>query len=176
VLPAVPNWVYAKLEHWHHLSFLRTNSTMNMLNATLATAMEPGKIEALIHLIKEDLGYELHRAVQKVKCALSAEESAVFRFSDGVVEIETPVRRRDFEEWISEELAAIEACVDGLIASAGARGDVDRVFLTGGSSFVPAVRRIFESRFGAERIRAGNEFTSVARGLGWSALGRLPHN
>jgi hypothetical chaperone protein len=39
------------------------------------------------------------------------------------------------------------------------------VFLTGGSSFVPAVRRIFESRFGADRIRAGNEFTSVARGL-----------
>ena len=26
--------------------------------------------------------------------------------------------------------------------------DVDQVFLTGGSSFVPAVRRIFEERFG----------------------------
>ena len=39
------------------------------------------------------------------------------------------------------------------------------MFLTGGSSFVPAVRRIFETRFGAERIRGGNEFTSVAHGL-----------
>jgi hypothetical chaperone protein len=39
------------------------------------------------------------------------------------------------------------------------------VFLTGGTSFVPAVRRIFETRFGADRIRTGNEFTSVARGL-----------
>jgi hypothetical chaperone protein len=171
VLPAVPNWVYSKLEHWHHLSFLRTNSTMNMLRGTLATAMEPHKIEALIHLIREDLGYELHRAVQTVKCALSAEDSAVFRFSDGVLEIETPVARRDFEDWIAEELASIECCVDSLIESSGvSRGDVDRVFLTGGSSFVPAVRRIFETRFGAERIRAGNEFTSVARGLAWSAL------
>jgi hypothetical chaperone protein len=173
ILPAVPNWVYARLEHWHHLSFLRTNSTMNMLNGTLATALEPGKIEALIHLIKEDLGYELHRAVQRVKCALSAEDSATFRFTDGVVEIETPVQRREFEEWIAEELAQIESCVDGLIAASGvACRDVDRVFLTGGSSFVPAVRRIFESRFGAARIRAGNEFTSVARGLGWTALYR----
>jgi hypothetical chaperone protein len=43
--------------------------------------------------------------------------------------------------------------------------NVDRVFLTGGSSFVPAVRRIFASRFGEERIRGGNEFTSVAHGL-----------
>jgi hypothetical chaperone protein len=42
---------------------------------------------------------------------------------------------------------------------------VDRVFLTGGSSFVPAVRRIFVNRFGEDRIRGGNEFTSVAHGL-----------
>jgi len=42
---------------------------------------------------------------------------------------------------------------------------VDRVFLTGGSSFVPAVRRIFETRFGENKIRGGNEFTSVAHGL-----------
>jgi hypothetical chaperone protein len=39
------------------------------------------------------------------------------------------------------------------------------VFLTGGSSFVPAVRRIFENRFGVSKIRTGDEFTSVARGL-----------
>jgi hypothetical chaperone protein len=171
ILPAVPNWVYSKLEHWHHLSFLRTSSTMNMLNGTLATALEPRKIEALVHLIKEDLGYELHRAVQRVKCALSEEQSAAFQFSDGVVEIEARVARTEFEEWIAEETAQIESCVDGLVAVSGvAASAVDRVFLTGGSSFVPAVRRIFEQRFGREKIRAGNEFTSVARGLGWSAL------
>ena len=46
------------------------------------------------------------------------------------------------------------------------------VFLTGGSSFVPAVRRIFESRFGDAKIRTGNEFTSVARGLALEAAAR----
>ena len=30
---------------------------------------------------------------------------------------------------------------------------------------MPAVRGIFDSRFGAGRVRSGNEFTSVARGL-----------
>jgi hypothetical chaperone protein len=48
------------------------------------------------------------------------------------------------------------------------------VFLTGGSSFVPAVRRIFEKRFGAEKIRSGNEFTSVARGLALKAYELQP--
>jgi hypothetical chaperone protein len=137
-----------------------------MLNSTLAEAFEPEKIAALIHLIKEDLGYHLHRAVQKLKCDLSENASASFRFTDGAIEIQATVGRTEFEDWIAEELGHIEVCVDSLIAASGAgRQDVDMVFLTGGSSFVPAVRRIFEARFGAGRIRTGNEFTSVARGL-----------
>ena len=39
------------------------------------------------------------------------------------------------------------------------------MFLTGGTAFVPAVRRLFESRFGAVRIGGGGEFVSVAEGL-----------
>jgi hypothetical chaperone protein len=38
---------------------------------------------------------------------------------------------------------------------------------------VPAVRRIFENRFGKERIRSGNEFTSVAHGLALRAAEAL---
>ncbi len=165
-LPAVPNWVYAKLERWHHLSFLRTSAVMNMLQSSRAMAFEAERIDSLIHIIREDLGYHLHRSVQKTKSALSAAPSARFQFSDGVIEIDAVVHRSDFEIWIGEELAAIEGCVDGLLKACGAAAtDVDRVFLTGGTSFVPAVRKIFEKRFGRDRIRAGNEFTSVARGL-----------
>ena len=80
------------------------------------------------------------------------------------------MERSAFESWIAEELAAIEGCVDGLMASTGVPlSAVDRVFLTGGTSFVPAVRRIFANRFGAEKVVTGNEFTSVARGLALSA-------
>lgn len=166
----VPVWVYAKVEKWHHLSFLRTKETMNMLRSVEAQAVEPEKIAALVHLIREDLGYQLHRSVQAVKCELSEHATGTFHFSDGVVELEKKVQRKAFESWISDELGQISVCVDGLLATCGVRPDqVDKVFLTGGSSFVPAVRRIFETRFGADRLRAGNEFTSVARGLALKA-------
>lgn len=172
VLPAVPNWVYAKLEHWHHLSFLRTNNVINMLSSSRAEAFEPEKIEALLHLIREDLGYDLHRSVQKVKRELSENTTAEFRFSDGYVDLRATVERAAFESWIAEELARIEECLDRLIAESHVdRSDVDMVFLTGGSSFVPSVRAIFERRFGAEKLRTGNEFTSVARGLALAAAG-----
>jgi hypothetical chaperone protein len=43
--------------------------------------------------------------------------------------------------------------------------EIDRVFLTGGSSLLPALRRTFASLFGAEKVASGDEFTSVAKGL-----------
>src|SRR5271168_3983045 len=80
--------------------------------------------------------------------------------------IEARVARAEFENWIEAELAAIEACVDQVLAAANVHArDIDQVFLTGGSSFVPAVRRIFDTRFGRDRISTGNEFISVASGL-----------
>jgi hypothetical chaperone protein len=76
------------------------------------------------------------------------------------------VARSDFENWIQPHLASVESCVDQLMTSADVSPDrIDRVFLTGGSSFVPAVRDIFYRRFGADRVAMGDEFTSVARGL-----------
>jgi hypothetical chaperone protein len=95
---------------------------------------------------------------------------ARLKYSDGVVDLAAVVERASFEEWISEELEQIAGCVDSLLASTGVRPkDVDMVFLTGGSSFVPAVRKIFETRFHPGKIRGGNEFTSVSRGLAMRA-------
>jgi hypothetical chaperone protein len=167
----VPNWVYIKLERWHHLSLLRAKDVLDMLKSVHAQSLEPEKIGALIHFIKEDLGFQLHRAVQKVKCELSNAPATTFQFADGFVDLNAVVKRASFEEWISEELGQIAACVDSLLNSSGVHPkDVDMVFLTGGSSFVPAVRKIFEARFGEKRIRGGNEFTSVARGLALKAV------
>jgi hypothetical chaperone protein len=89
------------------------------------------------------------------------------------------VTRDDFNKWIEAELAAISACVDRLLNTTGvSANDVDHVFLTGGSSFVPAVRDIFVTRFGRPKITGGAELTSVAMGLAlraeeeWPAAGR----
>jgi len=166
ILPAVPAWIYANLERWHYLSFLRTRDVMELLKGARARALEPEKIEALIMLVDEDLGYQLHQSVQRVKFQLSQGESAEFLFREGGLVLRVPVTRADFESWIADELEKIEQCVDGLLESSGVMASaVDRVFLTGGTSFVPAVRRIFETRFGRERVKTGNEFTSVASGL-----------
>ena len=162
----LPQWPYSNLERWHHLSFLKSREVIEQLERIKAQAMEPDMIESLIYLVKFDLGYQLHQAVQKLKTELSVQEHSEFEFRDGALTLKSVVDRATFESWIEDELLQISTCIDGLLASSGvAPANVDAVFLTGGSSFVPAVRQIFESRFGASKIRGGHEFTSVAMGL-----------
>ena len=47
-----------------------------------------------------------------------------------------------------------------------------RVFMTGGTSHVPAVRQLFVDRFGDDRLHTGNPFQSVASGLALLAADR----
>jgi hypothetical chaperone protein len=170
VLP-IPNPIYFNFERWHQLSFMKARATMNKLEELRAAAMEPEKIAALIHIVANDLGYLLFKAVERTKAELSTVDQSVFEFVDGPVAIRRQVTRAEFESWIAPELKAIARCVDRLITATGGPAQrVDRVFLTGGSSLVPSVRAIFETRFGTERIRTGDEFTSVARGLALRAL------
>jgi hypothetical chaperone protein len=66
-------------------------------------------------LIEEDLGYQLHRVVQRLKCDLSNAPRAEFHFLDGSLEIRAMVSRREFEDWIADEVGSIERCVDSLL-------------------------------------------------------------
>jgi len=165
VLP-VPRWLYAHLERWHHLSFLKSPRTLSLLGDLEREALEPERIRAFSHLVREDLGFHVYRSVERAKHALSSAPASRVAYRDRAVGIDAEVTRGEFERWIAPELAKIEACVDEVMARAGIEGRaVDRVFLTGGSSFVPAVRAIFARRFGAERLRGGDELGSVASGL-----------
>jgi hypothetical chaperone protein len=166
-----PPWIYEKLERWHQLSFLKTRETMEMLRQLQFQSLEPDKIAALVHVVREDLGYQLAQAVERTKCLLSERETSPFTFRDPPVAITEAVLRNAFETWLAADLRAIAGCVDRLLARSGVTArDIDSVFLTGGSSFVPAVRRIFAQRFGVERLRGGGELTTVAKGLALRAL------
>lgn len=168
---SIPNWIYSHVERWHHLSFLKSRSTMQILLDLRREAFEPEKLDALLHLVRGDLGFHLYQAVERAKVALSAGGAGRITYRDGPLDLDCPVERGDFEAWIVDDLEALAGCVDGLLGRVGlAPGDVDRVFMTGGSSFVPAVRGIFTKRFGGEKIRAGDELTSVASGLALRAL------
>jgi hypothetical chaperone protein len=166
VMPVLPAWVYANLERWHTLSFLRTRATMDMLRVAERRAPEPEKIAALVTIVEHDLGYRLHQAVQHVKLDLSLQAETEFVLDTDLLHLRAHVTRTQFEQWIAPELARMEGSLEDLLKRTGISStQVDRVFLTGGTSLVPAVRNLFTQRFGEDRVQSGEAFTSVAYGL-----------
>ena len=100
-----------------------------------------------------------------------------FRFDREGVKIEAEVTRRDFEQWIAPDLAKLAEAMERAIMQAGLQfEDIDAVFLTGGTSFVPAVRALFQDRFDEARIHIGDAFQSVAAGLALMALDQMQNN
>jgi hypothetical chaperone protein len=169
----IPNKYYAAFARWDQLALLRASREMREIRALAREAQAPERIERLIEVLDENYGYRLYRSVSRLKEALSAHSRAEFRFEAGSISIVRDVDRTEFESWIAPELAQIEGAVDAALTDAGlAAHEIDRVFLTGGSSLVPAVRDIFHRRFEPGRIESGAELESIASGLALMARER----
>jgi hypothetical chaperone protein len=164
-LPVPPEY-FTAFARWHSLSMMRGPRTLRDIESVAAASARPERLRALIRLIEDEMGYPLYQAVSEVKAELSGSDAATFRFAHGDFVIERRIDREEFEVWIADDLRRIAAAVDQALANAGVPASaIDRVFLTGGTSFVPAVRGLFERRFGTEKVSGGGEFVSVAEGL-----------
>jgi hypothetical chaperone protein len=162
----IPNRYYSAFARWDQLALMRASRDMREIRSLVREAVEPEKIERLVETLDENYGYQLYRSVSRLKEALSADEAALFEFEAGSISLKGGVRRATFEGWIAPELKLIEGAVDAALANANLTADgIDRIFLTGGSSLVPAVRAIFHRRFEASKIETGAELESIASGL-----------
>lgn len=160
----VPKWLYANLARWHLLSFLKSPKTMQTLHTIVTNAYDKEGLSSLRRIIEDDLGYSLHEAVEHAKVALSKSEETQIDFDSGTIKCK--ISREEFETWIAPDIAQIGAAVDRVLATAQVTAkEVDRVFMTGGTSLVPAVHQLFVDRFGANKLRGGEEMTSVGQGL-----------
>ena len=160
----IPAWLYSHLRRWHYLSFLKQESTSRLLDRVAHGAIDRPKVDRLVRMVDEDLGLVLHRAVEGAKVRLSANEAD--RVLLDQIELDLPITRAGFGDWIDEDLRSIDGVLDRVLEEAGVvAAEVDRVFATGGSSLVPAVRQKLVSRFGADKLVGGEELTSVAWGL-----------
>jgi hypothetical chaperone protein len=162
----IPAEYYAGFARWHRLSLMRAPRTLRSIAEVARTADHPERLRHLMTLIEDGQGYALYQAVSGAKAALSDAEETVLRFGHKGFLVEHTVTRAAFEDWIAADLARLGGTIDQTLHNAALSPDaVDRVFLTGGTAFVPAVRRLFADRFGQDKLVGGGEFVSVAEGL-----------
>ncbi len=161
-----PGHYFANFAAWHQLAVMKSGPTLRELRQLARASDSPDELEMLLTIIEEDLGYPLYKAVSETKLALSHHEQAQLSFNNSGVTIEATVQREDFERWIEPDLQRIDKAVEAALEQAGLGAhEIDKVFLTGGTSFVPAVRARFAARFGEERLETGEQLLSIAYGL-----------
>ncbi len=121
------------------------------------------KFRRLRELIQQNLSYTAFQAIKDFKAALSSADEAVLDIPE--IDVEISLTRARFEDLIGDLLEQFERGVDDTLEKCSlASNGIDLVLRTGGSSLIPAVRRILEDRFPG-RVVEHDPFTSVAAGL-----------
>lgn len=162
----IPGSWFNDFADWSRLALMRNSRTLAELDRLRRAAVDGEAIARMIAVIEGELGFPLYEAVGRTKRALSTDEVAHFQFESEGLKIDIKVSRASFEQWIADDVARMEDAVDRALAAAGIEASgIDRVFLTGGTSLVPRIRRIFTERFGTDRIESGGELTAIAHGL-----------
>ena len=162
----IPTYVLGRLLSWNEMSLIRERSTRELIDMMLKTSDSKPAIEALHDLVMYNLGYRLYRAIEQAKVELSTHTKATVVFEEERIHIEEKITRAEFDRFCAPLIDELEVCTDELLARAPSALKIDSVFLTGGSSQIPAVRRLFARKFGEDRLRTADAFTSVAEGLG----------
>ena len=162
----MPQFIYNALADWQSLYKLNNEETINWLIATEASSTQPEAIRMLRHLIQRNQGYPLNRKVEMAKRTLSTEWEAPIEFHNELFQLAMTLTRTEFTAIIEPTLEDMLASIEEAEQIAGVTADsIDYVLTTGGTSVIPAVRRMLIDRFSEERLIRRDTFTSVATGL-----------
>jgi hypothetical chaperone protein len=165
----VPRSIIYTLCQWHRIPLLRARKTRELIRVIKGTTDDRQAIEHLENIINDNFGFFLFQAIEKAKCELSAREQAVISFIERDLCISEEIGKKEFETINAENFRQIADCIDEVVAKSGLLpGQINTVFLTGGTSRIPHIRTLFTERFGRDKIESKDAFTSVVHGLGSS--------
>jgi len=165
----IPSSIVKTLCQWHRIPLLRARDTRELIRVLKRTTDDRAALDHLEDIIEENFGFALFQAIEKAKCELSSTEQSTIIFNDCDMSIAEPMAKYEFESLNSANFAQIEQCIDEVIRQSGlTTAQIDAVSLTGGTSKIPYIQKLFIERFGQDKAENHNAFTSVAHGLGAS--------
>jgi hypothetical chaperone protein len=162
-LPSAP---YFDLATWHRIALLYGNETTSFLRDMHLIAARPDLVHRLIRVVREQTGYHLAGDVERAKIELSDQEESLAAFSYIDEGLAITFDRHQFNLATAELREKISLCIERCMAMAGVGpGDIDTLFMTGGTSGIPAVRSCCVAAAPNARLVEGDRFGSVGLGL-----------
>lgn len=169
----VPSGYFHELATWSSINRLYGARTVRELNEVRREAARPELVERLIRVIEEQRGHTLAMEAEAAKIALA--EAARAEVDLGWLEAGLSVGLTP-EELVAHTAALAERIARRVaicLAQAGLKtGDIDALFLTGGSTRLAHVRTAILASVPQARVVEGDTFGSVGTGLAIEAAHR----
>jgi hypothetical chaperone protein len=162
----LPSSAWFDLATWHRITLLNGNSAATFLKDLHYMAGQPELVHRLLRVVRERTGHQLAGDVEKAKIALSDRDIARMALPYVDADLAIELSRSAFEQATAGETQKIVDCMHECLNQAGVGRDaITTLFLTGGTSAIPAVRAACKAMVPQARAVAGDRFGSVGIGL-----------
>jgi hypothetical chaperone protein len=166
----VPSSYYHDLSTWHRVNMLYDHKALPDMRRVRREAVEPDKLDRLLEVVRLRKGHELLGRVEDAKIALSAQDRTEIALAELSAGLSLEIALAQLEHAIGAALEKVVARAREAVRLAGlATGDIDTVFLTGGSSGIPSFKAALAAAVPDAQMVEGDAFGSVAAGLALDA-------
>ena len=147
---------------------------MTTFREILTDCANPKAFERYVEVIRRNGGHAIAGRIEQAKIDLSVADTVDVDLRDVVNDFTVRATKKQFERAIAGELERLTGAVHAtLAASSRSAADITTVFLTGGTSAVPAVKHLLALLLPKARAIEGDLFNSVGFGLALEAKRRF---
>jgi hypothetical chaperone protein len=170
----MPKALYIALSNWATINFAYTPRNEREVKSLVTGARAPEKVGRLLKVLRHHLGHRIAMEVEQAKIMLSSQAKWDISLEFVEAELNAMTSRDAFDQAILGTTERLAKAATACIASSGLTPDrIDAIFLTGGSSKVPAIRNAITRAAPLARSSTGDDLLSVAMGLTREAARRF---
>lgn len=165
----VPKSLFANICSWEQMNFFNGLRIQKDIEDYYCFSGNDPLFKNLITLIDNNLGYSVFQSIEETKITLSGAGTALFKYGNLGITIKEQISLTDYEQIIKNDVDRIANYLDEFLSYNHIDPQkIDSLFLTGGTSMVGAIQKLFKNKFPQVNLNSGDNFRSVAKGLAYS--------
>ena len=170
----MPRHYYLDLATWHRINTLYADRVMADMKALRRQIDAPELLDRMIRVLEGRHGHALAIEVERAKIALSHDDATRLMLRALTGGANPVVTRARLEAALAGAMDRVAQRIAQVLAMAGTPADrIGTVFLTGGSSALPALRAAVAQVVPGARLARGDDLASVGTGLALEAARRF---
>ena len=162
----VPSGYFHDLATWANINRMYEQKVMSEVRQVRQEVRQPELLDRLVRVLQEQRGHTLAMEIEEAKIALSDARRANIPLGWIQPDLDVDITRTELVSHTRQLAARIGARINICLEQAQLdAGEIDAVFLTGGSVQLPHVRKAITGMVPSARTVDGDTFGAVGKGL-----------